>query len=86
MPNAWGICGEIKRAIAATSLIHLMIDAQRLIESTEHELAMIGRVLRFAAARREAGKLEIKTIQQIAEQALGLRAAIPSRSILRPAA
>lgn len=86
MPNAWGICGEIKRAIAAGSLVHLMIDAQRLVESTEHDLATIGRVLRFAATRREAGQLAIATIRQLAEQTLGLRAGIPSRSILRPAA
>jgi hypothetical protein len=85
-PSTWSICREIKRAINGSSLIHLEIDAPRLVESSEHELATILRVLRFAASRRDAGKLQIHTIRQIAERTLAERAALPSRSILKPAA
>jgi hypothetical protein len=85
-PSTWSICQEIKRAISRGTIVHLEIDAPRLVESSQHELATILRVLRFAAARRESGKLRIETIRQIAERTLAERAALPSRSILKPAA
>jgi hypothetical protein len=86
MPTSWSICREIKRAIASGTLVHLEIDAPRLVESSTHELATISRVLRYAAARRDAGKLQVETIRQIAQRTLSDRAALPSRSILKPAA
>jgi hypothetical protein len=85
-PGSWSICREIKRAIVRQSYLHLAIDAPRLLKSSERDLAIIGKVLRYAAARREAGQLAIETIGQIAARLLAERAAAPSRSILRPAA
>jgi hypothetical protein len=85
-PTTWSICREIKRAITLGTLVHLEIDAPRLVESTEHELTAMLRVLRFAATRRDGGKLRIETIRQVAERTLSERAALPSRSILKPAA
>ena len=68
------------------SFIHIAIDAPRLLESSDRDLSVLGKVLRWAAARREAGQLAIETISQIAARLLAERAAAPSRSILRPAA
>jgi hypothetical protein len=77
---------EIKRAIRQRTLVHLHVDAQRLIHLGEPALQLVGNVLKYAAAKRNSGVLTIQTINQIATSALAERAATPSRSILRPAA
>ena len=86
LPAAWSICRQIKRSTLKQSVIHLHIDAPRLAASGDLELQLLRRVLRYAAARRQAGHLSIRTFSQIAAEALAERAASPSRSILRPAA
>lgn len=86
LPSTWSIRREIRRAFSRQSLVHLHIDAPRLAVLGDHELRSIRRVLRFAATRRDAGQLTIRTINQVAAEALAERAAVPSRSILRPAA
>lgn len=86
LPAAWSIRGEIKRAITRQSIVHLQIDAPRLVDSNDSDLTAIAKALRYAAARRDAGQLAIQTIRQIAARMLAERAATPSRSILRPAA
>ena len=86
LPEAWSICRRIKRSTLRQSIVHLHIDAPRLAASGDHELRLLSRVLRYAAARCQAGHLSICTIGQIAGAALAERAASPSRSILRPAA
>jgi hypothetical protein len=86
MPAAWSICREVKRATLRESILHLHLDAAQLATSTEHDLQTVFRVLRFAAARREAGQLAITTISQVAANLLAERSTAPSRSILRPAA
>jgi hypothetical protein len=86
LPRGWSICRELKLTIAKTSVIHLQINAAELAEAGERELLALARILRFAAARREAGQLHIATIQQVAASLLAERSAAPSRSILRPAA
>jgi hypothetical protein len=85
-PGSWSICREIRRAIVRQTFLHLAIDAPRLLESSDRDLAIIGKVLRYAAARREAGQLAVETIAQLSQRILAERAAAPSRSILRPAA
>jgi hypothetical protein len=86
LPPAWSICRQIKRSTARQAMVHLQIDAPRLAATGDHELQVLRRVLRYAAARRDAGHLAIRTIGQIAAETLAERAASPSRSILRPAA
>src|SRR5262245_58841347 len=85
-PVGWLVRREIKRAIRHRSLLHLRIDALRLIDALGRSLDLVASILRFAAAKRDAGQLAIKTIGQLATQALSSRAAHPSRSILQPAA
>jgi hypothetical protein len=85
-PSAWHIGQQIRRHIARGGLLHLEIDAPRLVASSQDEIAVIQAVLRRIAARRDAGALVVKTIGQIASQALHDRSSVPSRSILRPAA
>lgn len=84
-PPAWLVRREIKRAIRQGSLVHFEIDAPRLV-AQETGLDLIARVLRYAAAKRDAGQLAIRTIGELAAEVLAQRTAAPSRSILRPAA
>ena len=86
MPGAWSVRREIKRAIWRQSVVHLHIDAPGLAASGDGELRLIERILRYAAARRDAGQLAIRTICDVAAETLAERAPAPSRSILRPAA
>jgi hypothetical protein len=85
-PAAWLLHREIKRAIRRGQTLHLAIDAPRLMDASQPPLETIATTLRYAAARRDAGQLAIQTIGQLAAEALQSRAALPSRSILRPAA
>ena len=84
-PATWLIRREIKRAIAQQSLLHFEIDAPRLV-AHESALGLVVSTLRYAAAKRDVGKLAIHTIGHVAAQMLAERTAAPSRSILRPAA
>jgi hypothetical protein len=77
---------EIKRAIRKRTLLHLSIDASRLIGDEDRRLKTIATILRYAAAKRDLGQLSIATIGQLASKALDARAGSPSHSILRPAA
>jgi hypothetical protein len=84
-PALWLVRREIKRAIRRRSLVHLEIDAPRLV-TTRQSLSLVAGLLRYAAAKHKAGLLHIQTIGQLAAQVLEERAATPSRSILRSAA
>lgn len=77
---------EIRRAIRQGTLVHLEIDAQRLITLGEPSLQLVAGTLSNIAAKRDAGLLQIQTINRLAAESLADRAAVPSRSILRPAA
>jgi hypothetical protein len=85
-PAAWLVRREIKQAIRRQSLMHVRLDAPRLVGAPDLALDAVAAMLRYVAAKRDAGLLAVETIGQLAAQALGGRAAIPSRSILRPAA
>lgn len=85
-PAAWNVRREIKRTIRKRTFLHLSIDAPRLIGDEDRSLDMVAVILRYAAAKRDAGQLSIATIGQLASKALDARAGNPSRSILRPAA
>jgi hypothetical protein len=86
LPALWRIRGEIKRAIRAGSLLHLRLDALRLVAACDQSLHVICEMLAYAARKRDAGQLAIATIGQLAAAELESRAAAPSRSVLRPAA
>lgn len=86
LPASWGICYEIRRTSDRESLLHLAIDAPRLVEAGPEGLNVVESVLRYAAARRDAGHLRIATVRELAEEALHQRANSHTRSILRPAA
>lgn len=86
LSGAWAICHEIRRTIQRGSTLHLAIDGPRLVDWGADAFSVIESVVQFAAARRDAGLLRIATQGQLAEEALRDRAAISTRSILRPAA
>lgn len=86
LPGQWSIRREIRRAIRRQTVLHLAIDAPRLVSAGEPGLAAIESTLSLAATRRDAGQLSIMTLGQAAEIALRERASVPTRSILRPAA
>jgi hypothetical protein len=86
IPSAWRIRHEIHQRVARGGMIHLEIDAPRLVDSDQDEIAVIQSVLQRIAARRNAGLLDVRTIGQIATGELQERSSTPSRSILRPAA
>jgi hypothetical protein len=85
-PAKWLIRHELRRAIRAQSAVHLAVDARSLLAGSEQSLQCISNALRYAASKRDVGRLKIQTIQQLATQSLAERAASPSHSILRPAA
>lgn len=84
--GAWRIQREIQRAIGSGHLLHLEIDAPRLVESEGDGMSALDKALGFAAKRRDEGQLAIQTLGTIAAAALQERAAVPTRSILKPAA
>lgn len=82
----WLICRDIRQAIRRQTLLHLHIDVAALVTLPEPMLGVAFPVLRYIASKRDAGQLAVRTIADVAHEALGQRAGIPSRSILRPAA
>jgi hypothetical protein len=86
MPASWPLKSEINRTIARRGTLHLAIDAVQLVDQGTSALATLESALKHAAARRETGKLAIRTLGQLAEQALAARGSVPTRSILRAAA
>jgi hypothetical protein len=85
-PASWRLRGAINQAIRSRSLLHLRLDGPRLVAAGEPALATLGQMLTFAAAKRDAGQLAIRTLGDLAAEALQTRSAEPTRSILRPAA
>jgi hypothetical protein len=86
IPSTWRVRHEIQRRTARGGMLHLEIDAPRLVDSDQDEIAVIQSVLQRIATRRDAGLLHVQTIGQIAARALHDRSSVPTRSILRPAA
>jgi hypothetical protein len=86
LSGGWSIRRQLRRAIRRQELLHLVVDAPRLVDAGQPGLAALESLLTLAAARRDAGQLEIVTLGQSAETALRDRASHPTRSILRPAA
>jgi hypothetical protein len=85
-PASWRLRGAINHVIRSGSLLHLRLDGPRLIAAGEPALTTLEQMLAFAAARRDAGQLSIRTLGDLAAEVLQARAAEPTRSILRPAA
>jgi hypothetical protein len=86
LPAEWLIRREIQRTIRLRSTLHLHLDAATIVAAPEPILKITAAVLRFIAARRDAGQLAVRTMGELAREALGERSGTPSRSILRPAA
>ena len=84
--SAWGVRREIQRAASAGSLLHLEVSAPRLIELGEPAAQIVENLIAALARQRDQGQLQVLTLAAIAGEALSLRAAAPSHSILRPAA
>ncbi len=82
----WRIRREIERTIRRGRQLHLAIDAPRLIEAGDEGLTAVERTLQYVAAKRAAGWLQVATLGQLACESLKERSAVPTRSILRPAA
>jgi hypothetical protein len=77
---------SIWRAIRRQSIVHLHLDAATLVAAPERTLEIAASILRYVAVKRDAGQLVVRTIAELAREALDERAGTPSRSILRPAA
>jgi hypothetical protein len=86
VPGAWSVRRELRRAIRRQAILHLAIDAPRLVDAGAAGMAAVESVLSLAAARRDAEQLSMFTLGQLAEAALRERASVPTRSILHPAA
>ena len=84
--TAWSLRRAIRRAIRRQSLLHLHVDAAALAAAPEPALKAASPVLRYIATKCEAGQLAVRTIAEVAREALDERSGSPSRSILRPAA
>jgi len=85
-PATWLIRREIKRTIGQRTLLHLRLEAMQLAAAPDRALEALSALTRYIAAKRDAGRLAVRTIASLARQSLDCRASIPSRSILRPAA
>lgn len=86
LPASWLLRREIKQTIRKRRVLHLHLDAAQLVATPEPALQIAASVLRYVAAKRDAGQLAVRTIGQLACEALSERSGTPSRSILRPAA
>jgi hypothetical protein len=86
LPATWLIRRAIKRTIRRGTMLHFHVDAAALAASPEPDLRLAEAMMRYAAARRDAGQLAVRTIGELAGEALAERAGTPTRSILRPAA
>lgn len=84
--SSWRIRREIERAIARGRQLHLAIDAPRLIAAGTDGLAAIERMFQYVRAKCAAGHLRVAILGHLAKQSLTGRAAVPTRSVLRPAA
>jgi hypothetical protein len=85
-PVAWPIRREVKQTIRQKSLLHVRLDALRLVDGPDRALDGVDAFIRYIAAKRDGGQLAVETLGRLAARALDSRASIPSRSILRPAA
>src|SRR5262245_20049719 len=85
-PRLWKLRNEIKRAIRNQSILHLRVEALRLVDAPDRALDVFETFFRYIAGKRDAGRLAVRTIAALAGEALSNCAATPSRSILRPAA
>jgi hypothetical protein len=86
LPPTWLIRRAVQRTIRRGTMLHLHVDAAALAASPEPGLRLAEATMRYAAARQGAGQLAIRTISELAREALAERAGTPTRSILRPAA
>ena len=84
--QTWRLRHEIKRAIRRKSLLHLRLEALRLVDTSDRALDVIEALFRYVAAKRDTGRLVVRTVASLASEALSHRTATPSRSVLRPAA
>ena len=85
-PAGWSIRREVKRAIRYGTMLHLRLDAVRLVDSRGFALEAVAGLLRHLSSRRDSGQLAIETIGRLAAAALECRAGSPSRSALLTAA
>jgi hypothetical protein len=85
-PATWRVRHVIQRTIRQGGLLHLEIDAARLVTAGQPALRLVDRIVAHVAAKRDTGLLRVMTIQQLAAAILAQRAGTPSRSILQSAA
>ena len=84
--TTWRLQRTIRRVIRRQSLLHLHVNAAALAAGVEPTLSVAAPVLHYLASKRDAGHLAVRTMAEVAREALAERAGSPSRSILRPAA
>ena len=82
----WRTRREIRKCIRRRQMLHLQLDAAALAAAPEPIVAVVIPTLSYIASKRDAGQLTVRTIAELAKDALNERAGLPSRSILRPAA
>lgn len=77
--------GLLKQAVKQGHIVHLLIDAPQLLENEGASLRSLQRTLNLAAKLRDAGELEIATLQSVTANLSRPRHAAALRSILRAA-
>lgn len=76
----------IDRSASTGGLITWVLDGPKLVAGGASMLRMIDRVLAYAARRRDAGGLQIETVQGFVARQMKRHEATPSESILRAGA
>ena len=72
----------IDRASESRGIVHLRIDVPALLRDTRGGLLELGRLVEHAASRRDARRLRVATLSELADS-IRRRRATPSQSILK---
>jgi hypothetical protein len=76
----------IDQVIAQRSMVHLVIDAARLVARGSGAWRVLEGVLRYSSGRRAQGLLDVIGLREMTARLTAQYQARPSRSILRSAA
>lgn len=75
----------IRRAVQERQLVHFLFDSAAIAADEAAGLKLVERLLTFAQSQREHGRLEVKTLAEIAGRLLHTHRIPAARSILRVA-
>lgn len=85
-PTAWQVRRELQRAAQQGTVLHLRLEALQLVSAAADSCPLIHWLFAYLGRCRDAGRIELATLGDLAAAHLSHRAGTPSRSALRPAA